>query len=267
MFHQVDRRKAIVFQILSRVVRFQFRALVFLFCNCRFHFKSGFFFIFGILMYRRNRIRNSRLKYHRYSFTLICRRRRLIRFCVLCRKLFLFFGLNIHHSRRRRSLLISPFQIEFYFLRLRSSKFRIIFACRNRLNFFFLFTFQETQSKKFAQPDNRARTDIYKEADSCYQQNHPHTGHTYLRNQPTADIVSVHSPQIDERILIMLHKSKSKENGEPDQQQGTSDKPFPQSYDTYTHQLQSCHSQKDKDKERRNSKTVVDQITGQLCSA
>ena len=62
--------------------------------------------------------------------------------------------------------------------------------------------------------------------DSRYQQDHPHTGYSNLRNQPTTDIISVHTSQINEGILIMIHKGKSEEYGEPDQQECAADKPY-----------------------------------------
>ena len=44
MFHQVDGRKTVVFQVLGRIVRFHFRPLIFFFRSCRFHLKAGLFF-------------------------------------------------------------------------------------------------------------------------------------------------------------------------------------------------------------------------------
>ena len=41
------------------------------------------------------------------------------------------------------------------------------------------------------------------------------SGNPDLRDQPTADIVSMHTAQINERILIMIHKHKSEEYREP----------------------------------------------------
>ena len=235
MLHQIDSRETVVFQIFSRIIRFEFRSLVFFFRSCRFHLKSRFRLFQRVFLHNRSRIGNSRFKYHSHSFTLV-RYGSIFLFRFINRKVvFRFFSLNIHHWCRRRCLFIRPFQIKLHFLRLGSRKFRIAFSFRNILLFFFLFAFQETQCEEFTQPDDGTCTYIYEETDSRYQQDHPHTGYSNLRDQPTTDIISVHTSQINEGILIMIHKGKSEEYGEPDQQECAADKPLPQTYNTYTH--------------------------------
>ena len=64
----------------------------------------------------------------------------------------------------------------------------------------------------------------------------------------------------------MIHKNKAQENGKPNEQQRTSDEPLPKTHHTHTHQLQSGYSQINQNKERGDTKTVIDQITCQLSS-
>ena len=218
MLHQIDCRETIVFQILHRIIRFLFRSLIFFFGRSRLYLKPGFILTRQFVLRRRsNRISHSRFKDHSHSFPFISRRNFLVRFRFVHRRFFFrFLCLYVHHRSRRRCLFISTFQIEFNFLRLRGCKFLRSF-CRCHFFLFFLLTFQETQSKELAQPDNRSCTYIYKEADCRYQQNHPHTGNSHLRNQPTAYIITVHTSQIDERILIMIHQGEPEKHGEPHQ--------------------------------------------------
>ena len=99
------------------------------------------------------------------------------------------------------------------------------------------FMFQETETEKFSQPDNGTCTQINKETYSSNQQYHPQPRHSHLRHQPVADIISVHAAQIEERVLILVHKHEPEEYRKPNQQQGASYEPLPQTYHADTHQL------------------------------
>ena len=141
MFHQVDSREAVVFQILSRIIRFKFRSLIFFFRSRRFYFKPGFRLFQRFVLHSGNRVGNSRFKHHRHSFTFI-RQRRLFRLRLVDREfIFRFFSLYIHYRCRRRCLFIRPFQIELHFLRLGSREFLIAFPFRDDFFFLFLFAF------------------------------------------------------------------------------------------------------------------------------
>ncbi|MPN09544.1 hypothetical protein SDC9_156835 [bioreactor metagenome] len=76
----------------------------------------------------------------------------------------------------------------------------------------------------------------------------------------------MHASEVDKSIFVMLHEHKAKKYRKPNQQQRTTDKPFPQSEVTYAHQFQSRDSQKYQNKKRRNPKTVVYKVAGQLRS-
>ena len=216
MLHQVDCRETVIFQILHRIIRFLLRTLIFFFGRSCLYLEPGFILTRQfILSSRRNHIAYGRFKDHSHPFRLISRRKFVVRFrCVDRRFFFRFFCLYIHHGSRRRCLLISTFQIELHFLRLRGRELLCSFFCC-LFFLFFLLTFEETQSKKFAQPDYRPCTYVDKETDCRYQQDHPYSGNSHLRNQPAAYIVTVHTSQINERILIMIQKHKSEEYREP----------------------------------------------------
>ena len=218
MLHQVDCRETVIFQILHRIIRFLLRTLIFFFGRSCLYLEPGFILTRQfILSSRRNHIAYGRFKDHSHPFCLISRRKFVVRFrCVDRRFFFRLFCLYIHHGSRRRCLLISTFQIELHFLRLRGRELLCSFFCC-LFFLFFLLTFEETQSKKFAQPDYRPCTYVDKETDCRYQQDHPYSGNSHLRNQPAAYIVTVHTSQINERILIMIHQSETEEYGEPNQ--------------------------------------------------
>ena len=60
---------------------------------------------------------------------------------------------------------------------------------------------------------------IEKETNTCCQKNQPYTRNANLRNQPVTDVITMQSTQIDEGVLIMVHKNETKENRKPNEQQ------------------------------------------------
>ena len=266
MLHQVDSRITIVFQIETGIIGFLFRTFIFVIIFSSFYFEYGFRRFF---MERRYRVRNRRFNSHRHFFT-----RYLGRLCfrnatqIQCNFIFRFFyrfgNFNgslfffyICHIRNRNRLFLS-------FCR---PGVRKLFRCFSFLFFLFLFALQEAKAEQSAQPDNCTCAEVDKEADSSHQQNHPNARNTYLRYQPIADIISVHTAQIQERVFILLHKGKAEEDRKPNQQQRTTDKPLPEANHPYTHQLQPRHCKEYKDEERGNTEAVINQITCQLSAA
>ena len=116
----------------------------------------------------------------------------------------------------------------------------------------------------FADDMDRLVAQVDQETKRGDQQGQPETGCSDLRHQPVADVIAVQSARIDETVLESLAENESQENGKPDQEQGTGQKPFPHAETVGFHQLHARHAQENGDKVRGDAKTVVNQVTGQL---
>ena len=279
VLHQVQRGEVVVLQVEAGVVRFQLRALILLFF-VRLHLKFRIVRMWGRCgLQRHGRFRLGSLYRHLYFTPTVAGRsrtqgaaqveRNLLR--RLCLRLFFglgfLFGLLFYdrlrlfgHGRcRRRSRTFLAF------CRPRGRKLFRHFAFRLLLSVFLLF--QEVQGKDTSQPHHRPCAEVDQEADGRHQQQQPHARRSHLRSQPAADVVAMHTAQVDERIFIQAGEGKAEEHREPHQQQRAADEPSPQADVAHLHQLQACSGEKHQDEERRNAEAVVDQVAGQLRAA
>ena len=233
MLHQVNCRIMVVLQVKTRVIRFYFRAMIF-FIFHRLHFKRR---LIPLLLSRCGSSRSDigRRSFNRHGhFTLFGSRS-----FILWRTsqvehyfmgiFFVIFFTGFFQVPGELFLLYTRklFGLRRLFLPSHRPRVRKLLRCFTWLFLLFLLTFQKTKAKQVTQPDNRTCTQINEEANGSNQQYHPHPRHPHLRHQPIADIISMHTAQIKERVLILVNEHEAKEHREPNQQQRTSDKPLP----------------------------------------